>query len=401
MASSAIGSSSLPDAALHSAPAITSDVLVRLERDGTARYGSAALAVDDAKAEGETMLLYFHAFAFGGSGNLDALHTRLMNLPLMQAVPLVRDAAMLIFCNNPKRDTTDLVSRLRRYVQPRRWLLHSPDNAGYECGEFASLAASSQVWSRYAWVMHTHPDVVVTPEFYLRLSVRLPRLESNVGFIGDSYQSTAHIGYNMEAWVFRPRLMLRPNNSPAAVDQPPHSIFKTAAESCIGHSTGSSVRKMWPEVLLRQTMQKNRVRVDEAPLGAAHIPLKDENNLNGLQRGATPLFPGGTWHAHDQRAYASYVDLVESGANVHMNRSLFKSYLRAVGGSMTDVVIMETVKASVRHRGFLSRAEKDAIINNITEALHSQALRYQAKAEKIPRHDGHDAVTHRQARAAG
>ena len=113
-------------------------MLVRLERDGTARYGSAALAVDNAKAEGETMLLYFHAFAFGGSGNLDALHTRLMNLPLMQAVPLVRDAAMLIFCNNPKRDTADLVSRLRRYVQPRRWLLHSPDNAGYECGEFAS-----------------------------------------------------------------------------------------------------------------------------------------------------------------------------------------------------------------------------------------------------------------------
>ena len=101
MSSSALGSASLPDSALHSAPTITSDVLVRLERDGTARYGSAALAVDNAKAEGETMLLYFHAFAFGGSGNLDALHTRLMNLPLMQAVPLVRDAAMLIFCNNP------------------------------------------------------------------------------------------------------------------------------------------------------------------------------------------------------------------------------------------------------------------------------------------------------------
>ena len=152
------------------APPVTlaSDVLARLEPDGTVHYGAGALAVSDGatQADADRLLLYLHFYSENAA---EALHLRQVMLPLMQALPLIQQSAILLFCNNRNRTTASIVARLRRYPQRSRWLIHSPYNVGYLCGEFASLASSTHVWARYGWVLHTHFDVVITPEFFFRL----------------------------------------------------------------------------------------------------------------------------------------------------------------------------------------------------------------------------------------
>jgi len=109
---------------------LASDVLVRLEPDGTARVGEAALDTgDDASAaDSQRLLISIHGFR---PKDVDETHIRQMRMPMLQAVPFFRDSALLLYNIDRNQTTANLVARLRRYPQQTRWLVHSPFNLGY------------------------------------------------------------------------------------------------------------------------------------------------------------------------------------------------------------------------------------------------------------------------------
>ena len=306
---------------------IASDVLVRIELNGTASFGAAALALPDegaamAGSGGVRLLISLHG---GRPKDADEMHIRMLNLPIMQAVPLIRDAALLLFNNDRSQKTAVLVGHLRRYKQRTKWLIHSPYNLGYLCGEWSSLSSCAHVWLRYDWVLHAKTDIVFTPEFLLRLSARLPRAAADVALILDPFKQRPP-RYNMEVFVWRPRNVLVGNNATRDAGTP-ETMFHVGSRLCISRlpkSSSERPRMPFPEDMLYFIPKQHGLKIDSEPLGASNLFMRPD-----LAHARTHMFPGGTWHAHNATLYSKYLDAIEhDGGNPYLDPHVMVAYVR-------------------------------------------------------------------------
>jgi hypothetical protein len=309
-------------------------LVARLAADGGAvHYGPSAFSLDDVERVNhgrDQLLIYVHSY---NVRDVDSQFSRQFRLPLMQAVQLVRESAFLLFCNNKQVDTGVLISQLRAYPQRSRWLMHSSRNEGYRCGEMLSLASSPSVWSRYAWVLHTHTDQLITPEFYLRLEVHLARLEPSIAFVLDPFPGGYHRlpRYNMEVVVFRPELMWIPNTTDDGASHTSQQVHdsiaphgnRTVFDLCLEFCTRPPTKfHAIPEDLLHIFSRQQKLKVDST-LGAAPKAMR-------LWNGKTQLFPGGVWHTHNATAIAAYLSAVERGESVMLDSDFYHYYMEVM-----------------------------------------------------------------------
>jgi hypothetical protein len=296
-------------------------------------FGTAAVQLLDAEpAHLRRTLIVVHSHAHTP---FDYTHIRMLNLPRTRDIWIVRDAAILMLNNNRKQSTADLLSRLGRYAQRSRWLLHSPSNPGarhqhspgYMCGEFASLADAAPIWSRYGWILYSNPDVVVTPELFARLAERLesdhlhrrPRnrrwrppdifMDQFPGGIKNKYR------FAMEFLAFRSTTMLLSVGASEGANA--SNAFVRALQMCL------TVKGVFPEELLTRIALLCHLRV--APLGAIKylkfsrgFEIQARHNrsrhlFNSTSAGAkTFLYPGSIWHNHDHKQVQQYLSSEES-----------------------------------------------------------------------------------------
>ena len=98
--------------------------------------------------------------------------------------PFVSSAHVLLFCNNPRLSSSMLLTALSRYpMAGGRLLIHTAVNVGYRCGLLHSLTVSSGLWTRYAVLLVTHPDVYLFPRAISRVATVL-RSQPKAAFIG-------------------------------------------------------------------------------------------------------------------------------------------------------------------------------------------------------------------------
>lgn len=280
---------------------------------GTALFGADAmrrLAAEPQEARRVLIVVHSHR-----PTPFDAVHSRMLGLPRTRDLWVVRDAAVLLLCNNRNQSTTSLLSRLGRYPQRSRWLIHSPVNAGmrherspgYLCGEMGSLVGAAPVWSQYTWVLYSNPDVVVTPELFARLSTKL--LEGSFDIMLDRFPGGAHrkIRYAMEYVAFRVRSML--GGSPPL----PALAFDEALRLCL------TERGIFPEDILYRLVQSYGLRV--APLGAVQYLTFNKAYNNAVRAGKkragakTFLYAGGIWHNEDFEQVDAYLKEEEANSS--------------------------------------------------------------------------------------
>ena len=293
---------------------------------GAAIYGAAAIALLDAQPiESRRVLLIVHSHI---SSKFDATHARMLQSPRTISLPLVRDAAVLLMCNNRKRRTMELLSQLRRYAQRSRWLLHSSLNpgrriekkkAGYACGELASLASAQPIWSRYEWAIYSNPDVLATPELLSRLhadffqppSGRAAKADMLLDFMKGSWRGKS---YAMEYVVFRSAsMLLHPLRRHAGGE----TVWAAALHTCL-------TMKEPPERILG--LMTSEFKLTVPPLRAVrHLTFPKEqdawyrgqqalgtsNDVIGFAK--TLLYPGGVWHNENISQLSRYLDEEEAG----------------------------------------------------------------------------------------
>jgi hypothetical protein len=223
--------------------------------------------------------------------------------------------------------------------------MHSAINKGYLCGEMHSLSCVPRgVWTRYSWVIYSNPDVIITPEFFLRLHARLPRLVANTFLLADRFPGGYHHRprYSMEVFVFRTSLMWLPREATpegAISTERNDTVWHAASRRCLHPPRGSG--RVIPEDLLYVILRELKLPV-EVPLGALMNEMRDKN-------GRTQLFPGGIWHAHNHQLAREYLQASERGENVHMNATLFSHFhkLMSLASASSSVLQREVNSASI------------------------------------------------------
>lgn len=319
------------------------------------------------------VLIVVHSF---DASPFDFLHSRMLRLPRSRNLWIVRDAAILLLCNNAKHPTASLVARLRSYVQRSRWLVHSPinpgkrgeNNPGYLCGETASLVQAAPVWSRYEWVLYSNPDVVVTPELFANLAARIDKEDTKttpVDLIVDRFPGGFHNQrrYSMEFVVMR-TARISSATAPLAVGKrvatsagltearawhaaqtslvPP--VLSVGAEVSSAWATAASppmqaveaaghVVSAFADILLRCVVERGNI-----PEYLLHV-LEVERGLRVAKLGAvqyltfnkmynfrvrnhqvkagpkTFLYPGSVWHNHNETQVTAYLHEQERNAS--------------------------------------------------------------------------------------
>ena len=273
--------------------------------DGTALFGADAMARLEAEPpEARRVLIYLAGHR--DSPVFDRWYPRALSLPQARDLWLVRDAAILLLNNNRALPTARLLEKLRPYRQRARWLIHTPVNPGarkekkpgYLCGEMASLAYAAPIWSRYAWVLHSHADVFPTPEFFAFLADKLTDEESERRQV-DMYVDRFPGGVRrkprlaMEYVVFRTKRLVLPSDNTAVV----RSAFSEAVHTCL------TQRGTFPEDLLHQMAVRHRLCA--VIVGAVKYPNFNETYNRGIFHGTqeegikTELFPGAMFHNHN------------------------------------------------------------------------------------------------------
>ena len=310
------------------------DAIIGLTPEGRVLDGASAL--DRLASEPPALrrvLIAIHSF---DTSPFDYLHSRMLQIPRSRALWIVREAAVLILCNNARMATSYLVARLRSYAQRSRWMLHSPINPGarvenapgYLCGELASLVQAAPIWSHYAWVVYSNPDVVVTPELWSMLATRLVEEEGKPkppDFLLDRFSRGYHakdVRYSMEIVVFRTERIqcaetcrIASPRSPFSIAPPSVSRGKMlgtatvhygAAFSDLLHLCVAKPRANIPEGLLRDLVEARMLRVQ--PLKAVRYLTFSAKHNRKMQHGVrkvgakTFLYPGGVWHNHNASA---------------------------------------------------------------------------------------------------
>ena len=308
-------------------------------RNGSAIFGAAAMARLEAEPpEARRVLIYLASFS---PTIFDSSYSRTLNLPQARDIWLVRDAAILMLCNNHAQSTANLLSLLRRYAQRSRWLIHSPKNPGtrfqkapgYLCGEMSSLAATMPVWSRYEWVLHTHADVYPTPELFARLAAKLsqdgsgsrePSKKRSADLYLDRFPGGARrrIRFAMEFIAFRAEAMLsapvpafRGADGVESSSQPrQYSAFAEALQTCL------VMRGVFPEDLLHLIATSRKLII--SPLGAVNYPVFSKLYNTRVRTGQematikTDLFPGAVWHNHNYSQLDAYMKEREVNASL-------------------------------------------------------------------------------------
>ena len=349
---------------------IAREVLVSLLADGRPIFGAAAIArLKSEPRQARRVLIYLASFT---ETIFDASYSRALSLPQMRQIPIVREAAILMACNNHGQSMSTLISRLRRYPQRARWLIHSPLNPGmrgeqkpgYLCGEMQSLVISQPIWSRYEWVIHTHADVFPTPELFSSLRAKLfgqSQTMSTSGSDGvsgiatrqnnrkrapdvyvDRFPRGAHrrVRYSMELMVFRTEPMLpaeprefpptsisapddgrakQPATRPAQSTSRRQSAFAEALQTCL------LVKGIFPEDLLHLIAVSRGLTT--APLGAVVYPKFSQLYSARVRAHIEPealkteLFPGAVWHNHNYTQLDAY--MTERELNASLGTGIF------------------------------------------------------------------------------
>ena len=317
---------------------IAQTVFGGLTPTGTALFGDEALQqLSSMPVALSNVLIYVHSFKITSFENI---HARMLKVPSTQHLPLVAQASILLACNNRHVPTTHLLQRLRSYTQRYRWLFHTPTNPGrrterkpgYLCGEMATLAESSPVWSRYRWVFYSNPDVIVTPEFFVNMSARLVDDESQsqkpVALYADHFPTASRWGrttrYAMEYLVLRTRSMVLHSGTARNRSRRASSVFERAAAECL-----TSPRGIFPEVALRKIQLQHALKVQ--PLRAVNYlrsrqaEVADLLGQNVLARLAPPnwdvgvtktaLVAGGVWHNENLELADAYLRGLEANTS--------------------------------------------------------------------------------------
>ena len=278
--------------------------------NGSATFGADAMARLLAEPPEARKFLIFLS-SYRAENAFDDAYVRALGLPQTRNLGLVRDAAILLLYNNHRLSTAMLLSRLRRYSQRARWLIHSPVNPGaryerkpgYLCGEMAGLAYTAPIWSRYTWVLHTNTDVFPTPEFFARMVVKLT--DEHVDMYVDRFPGGVHHKqrFAMEYMFFRTeRFLVQSQSSPQV-----GSAFTVAVQKCL------TAPGIFPEDVIHWI--SNKYRLHAAVLGAVTYPEFDSlyrRNGGGMK---TELYPGAVWHNQNYSMVADLMRLLEKNAS--------------------------------------------------------------------------------------
>ena len=308
-------------------------------------------------AASRRVLIVVHSFE---STPFGVLHSRMLQLPRSRDLWIVRDAAILLLCNNAHLPTVSLVAQLRGYVQRARWLIHSPinpgtrgeKNPGYLCGETSSLVQAAPVWTRYDWVLYSNPDVVVTPELFASLAARLAkeeRKEKPVDLIVDRFPGGYHkqVRYSMEFVVMR-TAKLRTAAAPVGAGRPlKASVPLVAARASLAVAARTEAQPIEPanyvvsafaDILLRCVVERGHIPeyllhvlelergLKVGLLGAVEYLTFCRAYDSAVQRGVkkagpkTFLYPGSIWHNHDEVAVEAYLRGQERNASAETPR---------------------------------------------------------------------------------
>ena len=101
--------------------------------------------------------------------------------------------------------------------------------------------------------------------------------------------------------------------------------FKLPQHVCKGW--GIPLGRVFPEDLLYIIPRKHNLTIDAKPLGATAPVMRGQDRSTF---GKTQLFPGGTWHAHNATAVASYLSDLENDVSPAFNPSYWRHYLAAM-----------------------------------------------------------------------
>jgi hypothetical protein len=279
---------------------IAADAFVALLPNGVPLYGRAAeQRLAEQKIQPTNVLIYVHGFR---QVEEFELHAQMLDQRDNGDSWLVQGAAVLMVINNAARSTTELLDLLRKYQQASRWLLHSPVNFGYNCGEFFSLVLSQRVWSRYPWVLYSHPDDYVTPKAFAHIA---SLLKPDIGMLAENFPRPRFMSkdlrfLSMDYFVFRPSALMNANGSAwmyaanTCVRSYKAMVLHERAERNETSSGKVKTQQLYPERLLFMVASSQEYNISLHPLGAIKFTFAK------TPQDPTSLWSGGVWHTHNK-----------------------------------------------------------------------------------------------------
>ena len=245
------------------------------------------------------------------------LQLRALHLPRVRSSWLMREASVLLDCNNRHITNALLLHRLRAFSQAYRYLIHSGYNMGYLCGELHSMAVSARVWLRFDYVVHTHLDSYMTPEAVLRIGNILQQglVDLLIDVFPASGSKQGGLRYAMELFAFRTRAAKLPHDS--TLQASPTTVFSKMDQACryeiLIYNKALTFPERWLFVHFYADNRHNRGKINITELGMLRRLPPGEGGPNQRDSGdKTFIFPGAIWHTHNVSRLNAYLLAEES-----------------------------------------------------------------------------------------
>ena len=173
---------------------------------------------------------------------------------LMQKCPAFAEAAVIVYNNNPKIDTQDLVQRLKSFPGVKL-LVKTKQNVGYKGGPIEALDFCYDAYKIFPFVIHAHPDVL-----YINCTRTLMHLDAaisantNAAFFvtpimgGNTRKymkrKIGHVvpGYSFDWFAFKPK-MLNPKDTAL------HNLFSGRNSKALRKKTSGIGEALLPAII--------------------------------------------------------------------------------------------------------------------------------------------------------